>query len=83
MSNEPEVDTNTGEPRRGVDPDLDPETVSIESLGIDGECRRITVEAMLNEKQVIDFDPTEQERSLLLGANEERSETGRTDSGNG
>ena len=52
-------------------------------VGVDGEWRGIQVEAMPNEKQVIDFDPTEQERSSLPGADDERSETGRTDSGNG
>ncbi|WP_217920459.1 VirB4 family type IV secretion system protein [Halolamina sp. CBA1230] len=52
-------------------------------VGVDGEWRGIQVEAMPKEKQVIDFDPTEQERSSLPGADEERSETGRTDSGNG
>jgi len=52
-------------------------------VGVDGEWRGITVEAMPKEKHVIDFEPTTQERSSLPGANEERSETGRTDSGNG
>ncbi|WP_089649588.1 HNH endonuclease [Halobacterium hubeiense] len=41
VSNEPEVDTDTGEPRRGVDPDLDPETVSIEFTPADADRRRI------------------------------------------
>jgi len=32
-------------------------------VGVDGEWRGIKVEAMPKEKQVIDFDPTERQRS--------------------
>jgi len=39
-------------------------------VGVDGEWRGIKVEAMPKEKQVIDFDPTEQRRSSLPGAGE-------------
>ncbi|GAA0274626.1 hypothetical protein LT974_06365 [Halobacterium noricense] len=42
---------------------------------VDGEWRGITVEAMPKEKQVIDVDSTEQERSSLPGAENERSTT--------
>nr|WP_246976781.1 transferase [Natribaculum luteum] len=44
-------------------------------VGVDGEWRGITVEAMPKEKQVIDFDPTEQRRSSLPGAGEEAADT--------
>ncbi|WP_049980167.1 VirB4 family type IV secretion system protein [Halolamina rubra] len=37
-------------------------------VGVDGEWRGITVEAMPKEKQVIDFDPTTETRSSLPGA---------------
>jgi type IV secretory pathway VirB4 component len=39
-------------------------------IGVDGEWRGIRVEAMPKEKQVIDFEPTEQRRSSLPGAGE-------------
>ncbi|MFC7131417.1 VirB4 family type IV secretion system protein [Haloferax chudinovii] len=39
-------------------------------VGVDGEWRGIRVEAMPKEKQVIDFDPTEQRRASLPGAGE-------------
>ncbi|ELZ88290.1 VirB4 family type IV secretion system protein [Haloferax sulfurifontis] len=39
-------------------------------VGVDGEWRGIRVEAMPKEKQVIDFDPTEQRRVSLPGADE-------------
>jgi len=44
-------------------------------VGVDGEWRGITVEAMPKEKKVIDFDLTEQQRSLLPGAGDERNTT--------
>jgi type IV secretory pathway VirB4 component len=37
-------------------------------VGVDGEWRGIQVKAMPKEKQVIDFEPTEQPRSSLPGA---------------
>ncbi|EMA07932.1 MULTISPECIES: VirB4 family type IV secretion system protein [Haloferax] len=37
-------------------------------VGVDGEWRGIRVEAMPKEKEVIDFDPTEQRRASLPGA---------------
>ncbi|MDL0143562.1 hypothetical protein PNP83_00870 [Halobacterium salinarum] len=40
-------------------------------VGVDGEWRGIQVEAMPKEKQVINFDPTEQERSSLPGVDDE------------
>jgi type IV secretory pathway VirB4 component len=40
-------------------------------IGIDGQWCGIKVEAMPKEKQVIDFDPTEQRRSSLSSAGEE------------
>lgn len=36
-------------------------------VGVDGEWRGINVTAMEKEKQVIDFDPTHQRRSVLPG----------------
>nr|WP_049921882.1 VirB4 family type IV secretion system protein [Haloferax sp. BAB-2207] len=39
-------------------------------VGVDGEWRGIRVEAMPKEKEVIDFDPTEQRRASLPGAGE-------------
>jgi len=44
-------------------------------VGVDGEWRGIKVEAMPKEKQVIDFDPTERQRSSLPGAGEEAVDT--------
>ncbi|MBP1987793.1 type IV secretory pathway VirB4 component [Halolamina salifodinae] len=40
-------------------------------VGVDGEWRGITVEAMHKEKQVIDFDPTAEGRSSLPGASDD------------
>jgi len=40
-------------------------------VGVDGEWRGIQVKAMPKEKQVIDFDPTEQRRTSLPGAGED------------
>ncbi|MUV59428.1 VirB4 family type IV secretion system protein [Halobacterium sp. CBA1126] len=48
-------------------------------VGVDGEWRGITVEAMPEEKEVIDFDPTKQERSSLPGSGDERSTTRQED----
>jgi len=44
-------------------------------VGVDGEWRGMKVQAMDKEKQVIDFDPTEQRRSFLPGAGEEAVDT--------
>ena len=40
-------------------------------VGVDGEWRGIQVKAMAKEKQVIDFEPTEQRRTSLPGAGED------------
>ncbi|MXR43119.1 transferase [Halobaculum sp. WSA2] len=40
-------------------------------VGVDGEWRGIQVKAMPKEKQVIDFEPTEQRRSSLPGTGED------------
>ena len=40
-------------------------------VGVDGEWRGIQVKAMPKEKQVIDFEPTEQRRTSLPGAGED------------
>ncbi|SFQ13124.1 MULTISPECIES: VirB4 family type IV secretion system protein [Halolamina] len=42
-------------------------------VGVDGEWRGITVEAMPKEKEVIDFDPAGEAPSSLPGANSEQS----------
>ena len=39
-------------------------------VGVDGEWRGIQVKAMPKEKQVIDFEPTEQRRDSLPGTGE-------------
>ncbi|WP_435120152.1 VirB4 family type IV secretion system protein [Halolamina sp. C58] len=44
-------------------------------VGVDGEWRGIKVEAMAKEKQVIDFEPTEQRRSSLPGAGDDAVDT--------
>ncbi|ELZ29040.1 transfer complex protein, partial [Halogeometricum pallidum JCM 14848] len=44
-------------------------------VGVDGEWRGIKVQAMSKEKQVIDFDPAEQTRETLPGADEEAADT--------
>jgi type IV secretory pathway VirB4 component len=45
-------------------------------VGVDGEWRGIQVQAMAKEKQVIDFEPTDQPRSALPGAGEDAADTG-------
>ena len=40
-------------------------------VGVDGEWRAIHIEAMPKEKQVIDFDPTEEGRSSLPGGGDQ------------
>lgn len=41
-------------------------------VGVDGEWRGLTVEAMPKEKDLIDFDPTAEVRSSLPGAGGEQ-----------
>jgi hypothetical protein len=48
-------------------------------VGVDGEWRGITVEAMPKEKEVIDFEPTEQRRSSLPGAGEQAGDSDPTE----
>jgi len=44
-------------------------------VGVDGEWRGMKVEAMPKEKQIIDFEPTEQQRASLPGTGEDGVET--------
>ncbi len=46
-------------------------------VGVDGEWRGITVEAMPKEKEVIDFDPAGEAPSSLPGADDQQSTNGR------